>query len=506
MSKKSSKRNLKYCTVALAATMLCAAAAQAGPRIEFGDDGGFVQIDLKGQFYLENTSYGGGSDGQGSRTDLHFMRNRFGLTGMIDDTWGYKFQTCGNTGTSKNPFMYVLSQQDTDWNDRDVRIIDAYAIANFNEHINLKVGLTKIPLSRANLDDCFAPLSQDRSMFVYSPFGTSPAKFSRDLGGVAMGRFFKDRLTYFAGIFQGREGTSATAVPYAPNYAKAPSTTPNAPNPMMGAPAMTTNAPKTNLEYVGRLTFDFLESEGGSGYQGTYFGEKKVFNIGFGMAYQPEAAYKNTENVYFYGDGTSSTFNGTDPKTRNPDVTKTITKITSRNVGNQTVDYTAIAVDGMFEYPTPFGVPTVTAQYLKVNFDDAYKTSFASAERLAVISGMNGQKEGYYAKIAHILPFKIGSMGKLQPYGLYENWRFAHLLGIDSQRIEQIGGGINYYITGDQRVRLTGEYLRTNFGKPMAFVAPGVSTPNPAGGALASGYVPNVSGFDTFRMMLQVVF
>ncbi|ACD94897.1 selenite/tellurite reduction operon porin ExtI [Trichlorobacter lovleyi] len=489
MSKKSSKRNLQYCAVALAATMLCAGAAQAGPRIEFGDDGGFVQIDLKGQFYLENTSLGGGNDGKENRTDLHFMRNRLGLTGMLDETWGYKFQTCGNTGTTKNPFMYTLSQQDTDWNDRDIRIIDAYAIANFNEHINLKVGLTKIPLSRANLDDCFAPLSQDRSMFVYSAYGSSPAKFSRDLGGVAVGRFFNDRLTYFAGIFQGREGTSQTAIPYAPNY-------PNgAPNKIMGAPATTSTAPKTNLEYVARLTFDFLESEGGSGYQGTYFGEKKILNIGVGGAFQPQAAYKNTQNVYWLSDGTSST---TAP---GPATTSSVTKVTTMaNTSKGTVDYSAIAVDGMFEYPTAFGVPTITAQYLKVDFEDAYLTA-SSGDKLAVVSGMNGQKEGFYTKVAHILPFKIGGMGKLQPYALYENWRFAHLLGVDGQRIEQIGGGLNYYITGDQRVRLTAEYLKTDFSKKMAFVVPGASTPG-----VASGYVKDVNSFDTFRMMLQVVF
>ena len=476
MSKKSSKRNLNYCAVALAATMLCAGAAQAGPRLEFGDDGGFVQIDLKGQFYVENTNLGAGTDGRNNRTDIHFMRNRMGMTGMLNETWGYKFQTCGNTGTTKNPFMYALSNQDNDWNDRDVRIIDAYAIANFNEHINLKVGLTKIPLTRANLDDCFAPLSQDRSMFVYSAFGQSPAKFSRDLGGVAMGRFFNDRLTYFAGIFQGREGTATTAIPV--NAADSRFT---------GATAVTSNAPKTNLEYVGRLTFDFLESEGGSGYQGTYFGEKKIFNIGIGGAYQPSAAYKSTANVVNYADPTSPT-------------TSAITKVTSSvNSGAGTVDYTAFAADMMFEYPTVFGVPTVTAQYLKTDFEDAYKTA-SSADKIAVVSGMNGQKEGYYVKAAHILPFKIGSLGKLQPYALYENWRFAHLLGIDNQRIQHYGGGLNYYITGDQRVRLTAEYLKTAFSTATAFIIPGV------GSAGAMGFVPNVKSFDTFRMMLQVVF
>ena len=47
-------------------------------------------------------------------------------------------------------------------------------IVNIKRLLNMKLGLTKIPLTRANLDDCFAPLSLDRSMFVYTPDGGSP--------------------------------------------------------------------------------------------------------------------------------------------------------------------------------------------------------------------------------------------------------------------------------------------------------------------------------------------
>lgn len=450
-----------------------AAEAQAGPRIEFGEDG-YLQIDLKGQFYIENTSYGTGPNNDDTRTDFHFMRNRLTATGMLDDTWGYKFQTCGNTGSTKMPFMYTLAAQDTDWNDRDIRIIDAYVIGNFDPALNVKLGLTKIPLSRANLDDCFAPLSQDRSMFVYSAYGSSPAKFSRDLGGVAMGRFFNDRLTYFAGVFQGREGASSSQIPIGG---------------LAGMTTTSTNAPDTNPEYVGRLTLDLLESEGGSGYQGTYFGEKKILNFGVGMAYQADAAYKNTTNVFTYSNGTTS--QGATPTTPTGEV---VTKVAARNTNNDTVDYIAIAADMMFEYPTSFGVPTLTAQYLKVDFDDAYKTSFASGERLATISGMNGQKEGYYFKGAYILPVTVGKTGILQPYGLMEHWKFAHLLGINNQEIDQYGFGINYYISGDQRVRLTGEYLRTEFDKPTTL---------PIGGT--SG-LANQTAFNTLRMMVQLVF
>lgn len=444
--------------------------AEAGPRIEFGEDGGFLQVDLKGQIYMENTSYGGGKGGDESRTDIHFMRNRIGLTGMLDETWGYKLQTCGNTGSTKMPILYGISAQDNDWNDRDVRVIDSYAVANLNEHVNLKIGLTKIPLTRANLDDCFAPLSQDRSMFVYSAYGNSPAKFSRDLGGVAYGRFFGDRLTYFAGIFQGREGSSAVQNPL--NVAAAPAgplTAAAAP----GATFISSNAPETSLEYVGRLTYDFLDSEGGSGYQGTYFGEKSILNIGFGMAYQPDAAFKNTAT--------------------NAAATPSQNAYGTTVIGTDTVDYTAYAIDMMYEQKLPSGVITVTGQYLKTDFEDAWKTN-SIGDRLSVTAGMNGQKEGGYGKAAYILPLAIGKAGKLQPYGLYEYWEFAHLLGKNHQIINQYGGGINYYISGDNRVRLTGEFLKTAFNQ---------ATPLPVAGMSP---VQNNKDFETFRMMLQIVF
>ncbi len=447
-----------------------AAQAQAGPRIDFGEDGGFLQIDLKGQIYLENTSYGGGKSGDESRTDIHFMRNRLGVTGMIDETWGYKIQTCGNTGSTKMPILYGLSAQDNDWNDRDVRVIDAYAVANFNEHVNMKVGLTKIPLTRANLDDCFAPLSQDRSMFVYSAYGNSPAKFSRDLGGVAYGRFLGDRLTYFAGIFQGREGSSAVQNPM--NVAASPAgplTVAAAP----GATFISSNAPKTSLEYVGRVTYDFMDSEGGSGYQGTYFGEKNILNIGVGMAYQADAAFKST--------------------TTNPAATASQNAYGTTVNGSDTVDYTAYAVDMMYEQKLPAGVITVTGQYLKTDFEDAWQTN-SIGDRLSVTAGMNGQKEGGYGKVAYILPLTVGKAGKLQPYGLYEYWEFAHLLGKNHQIINQYGGGINYYISGDNRVRLTGEFLKTAFNQATSLPVAGMAP------------VPNNEDFSTFRMMMQVVF
>ena len=196
---------------------------------------------------------------------------------MLNDVWGFKFQTCGNCGTSKQGGLgYGVTAQDTDWNDRDIRIIDGYAIANFEPGLNFKIGLTKIPLTRANLDDCFAPLSLDRSMFVYSAYGSSPAKFSRDLGVVAWGGFNDDKLSYFAALFQGREGLTRTTHPFS------------------GATVTSSIEPRSSFEYVGRVHYSFLDAEPGSGYAGQLPGrDEGVHRWASAFAYEANAVYKN---------------------------------------------------------------------------------------------------------------------------------------------------------------------------------------------------------------------
>jgi hypothetical protein len=409
-----------------------------------------IDISLKAQVYSETTDWGTGLDRQGSRTDIHFQRLRLSVTGMLDDRWGLKFQTCGNCGTSKQGSLgYGMTAQDTDWNDRDIRIIDGYAIANFDDGFNLKVGLTKIPLTRANLDDCFAPLSLDRSMFVYTAYGSSPAKFSRDFGVVAWGGFLQDKLKYFGAVMQGREGTTRTTHPFS------------------GATVTSSIEPSSSFEYVGRVHYSFLDAEPGSGYLGSYLGESKVFTIGGGLAYEPSAVYKNVSP-------------------------------TGAVLNTDTVDYTAYAADLLFEYPTKAaGTFTVNAQYLKTDFEDAYKTNFNAGDRLANITGLNGQKEGWFVKGAWIPPVKLGPQGLLQPYAVYEDWEFAHLLGINEQKITQYGGGINYYVR-QQNVRLTMEYLKTEFDKPTGLIGGRVDP-------ITFAPIDKWTEYGTFRLMLQIV-
>ncbi len=436
------------------------AVSDAGPMIEFGDDA-YLQADIKLQVYGETTNFGSGRTGTDDRTDIHFQRLRLSLKGMINDTWGAVFQTCGNCGSSKTPLGYMYSLATNDWNDRDVRIIDAYAIGNFSTALNVKVGLTKIPLTRANLEDCFSPLSLDRSMFVYTPYGGSPAKFSRDTGVVFWGSFFEERLKYWAGVFEGREGTNRWMFGSPTEVAGAGSLTP-------GMTYNTSPQPKDSFEYVFRMHYAFLDPESGSGYEGSKLGTKKILTLGAGVAYEPKAAYRNVVPV----------MNGS----------KATSDVTVLN--DETVDYKAYAADLMFRYPFDFGVVTFNTQYLKVDFDDAYKTNKSPADRNTFVAGLNGQKEGWFAKFAYILPFTLGKEGRIQPYVLYEDWKFAHLLGIDDQKIKQTGIGLNYYIKG-QQVRITAEYLKTRFDKETGMM--GLAAPN------------KMKEFDTYRMMFQLV-
>jgi hypothetical protein len=407
-----------------------------------------INFEIKGQIFSETTDFGTGVDRQGSRTDLHFQRVRLTATAMWDDVWGFKFQTCGNCGTSKQGALgYAVTAQDTDWNDRDIRIIDGYAIANFSEQFRLKVGLTKLPLTRANLDDCFGPLSQDRSLFAYSAYGSSPAKFSRDFGVVAWGGFNNDKLRYFLGAFQGREGVTKTVHPFS------------------GATVTSSIEPSSSLEYVGRVHYALLDAEPGSGYMGTYFGTMKVFTVGVGYAYEANAVYKNVTSA-------------------------------GALVNQDTVDYSAIAADVMFEYPTSAGTVTATGQYLKTDFEDAYKTNFNAGDRLANITGINGQKDGFYVKGAYLFPGTVGKEGRIQPYFLYEDWTFAHLLGINEQTITQVGAGLNYYIHG-QNARLTFEYLDTKFGTETGFIGARVDP-------VTFAPIDKLKDYKTLRLMLQV--
>ena len=177
-------------------------------------------------------------------------------------------------------------------------------------------------------------------------------------------------------------------------------------------------APASNFRYSVRGHVSLLDPENEYGYKGTYLGKKKVLTFGGAYQFEPEVAYGDT-------------------------VTRTDKK-----------DYQAWTVDGYFEYPLE-GVGTVTASaaYEDVDLDDAYQGANPDAGTI----GINGQKNGWYAKAGYLLPGV-----PLQFFGRYEKWRFASLNNIFDQEVDWYGGGANYYLRG-QNLKVTAELSRTDF-------------------------------------------
>lgn len=406
--------------------------ASAGPLIEFGDEG-YLQLDVKFQGIADFTDFGGGADGSESRNDLYLRRARLVFTGMINDTWGAKFQTCGGTSATRNlgGGGYELAKSNEKLNS-NIRLTDGYLIGLLNDHVNLKLGLTKIPLTRANLDACFAPLSTERSAFVYSPYGIDATKFSRDMGLMVSGNFVDDHLKYFAAIMEGREGSTSFY------------------NPFVNMEFVSSPEPSSSFEYVFRVHYSFLSPEGGPtamGYKGTYLGKRgTILTLGGGVAYEPEAAYKNTAPA-----GAPGT----------PGFLQTTV------LNDETVDYSAWTADIFYEQPFDNGgVLTATALYLNADLEDAYKTANSVADQNTIVGGGNGQKDGWYVKAGYVLPFTVGEEGLLQPFARYEDWNLASYLGMPDQQVTQWGVGLNYFVTGDERVRFSVEYYKTEFDKP----------------------------------------
>lgn len=202
-------------------------------------------------------------------------------------------------------------------------------------------------------------------------------------------------------------------------------------------------SPKTVLRYSGRAHVSLLEPESYYGYKGTYLGKKKVLTVGGAYQYEAGVAFSDTAN------------------------------------STGTVNYQAWTVDAYFEYPVP-DVGTFTASVAYVDYD--LGNAYLGASPSLGTSGIDGQKNGGYAKVGYLLP-----MVPLQIFGRAEQWSFAELKGFYDQRLNWYAGGVNYYFRG-QDLKLTAQYSYADFDK--VGLVDGVLT----------------SDLNTFVVQLQLIF
>jgi len=241
----------KYCVPFLALAFLACPlmnVAQAGPIIEFDDDS-LLKIDYKGQFRLSQRDTGFGAADDESAMTMGFRRNRLAFIGSKGDMYGIYVQAdyieSGALGTLGvgSPSMYPTDDYFT--------LIDAQIRIKFNDMLRLRMGKYKASVTRENLEDCYQPLTLDRSRFLAEPF-----VLSRDTGFTLWGNLLEDKLQYKIDFLEGKPANQDSL--------------------------------SSNLRNSVRVHYSILGTESGYGYRGTYLGKKTVLTIGAAMQSEAE--------------------------------------------------------------------------------------------------------------------------------------------------------------------------------------------------------------------------
>jgi hypothetical protein len=129
-----------------------------------------------------------------------------------------------------------------------VYLQDAYAEWKFNDKFALDAGLMLPSISRNGLQSAATLLPIDYGPHTFAYSGPTQSNVGRDTGIQAKGYFHNKRLEYRAGIFQGMRDTQ-----------------------------------NRELRFIGRVQYNFFDTETGFFYTGTYLGKKKVLAIGGGI-------------------------------------------------------------------------------------------------------------------------------------------------------------------------------------------------------------------------------
>jgi hypothetical protein len=252
--------------LALAFVIIMTGTVYALPPIEFGE-GQRIKIGYEGQFGMSFRDMGSGPNAEGNTTDFNFRRNRINLIGSYNEWLGYYVQTEYMESRKVNPF-YV----DPSDGGREFYLLDAQIRLDMKSYLHFVVGKFKHNLTRENLEACFEPLTNDRSLFVYTPFKTS-----RDMGVAVWGNLANDKFQYRLDIMEGQTGTG-------------------------GDPE------DSGFRYTARVQASLFDPENGYGMAGTYLGMKQVLTFGAAIQYEPDALYGDVGNLEDSADYLAYTF------------------------------------------------------------------------------------------------------------------------------------------------------------------------------------------------------
>jgi hypothetical protein len=240
----------------VATSCLFPTTAGAGPQMTFGPNNeGMLQLDYKGQFQMIMRDAGSGPENEGTTSQFNFRRNRLAFMGQYGDSLSLYVQT----DFTEDENIITLGESDTA-GESEFEVLDAVIRFKVNDAFRVNIGKFKYNLSRENLEDCFGPLTLDRSLFIRPSYVST-----RDKGVAVWGNVGGGFIQYRLDAMNGRLATSAEAP-----------------------------APESNFRYSARAHISLLEPEKEYGYKGTYLGEKRVLTIGAAAQIEPDVAYEDT--------------------------------------------------------------------------------------------------------------------------------------------------------------------------------------------------------------------
>ncbi|MDX9766622.1 MAG: selenite/tellurite reduction operon porin ExtI [Ectothiorhodospiraceae bacterium] len=220
---------------------MAAGSAQAGPTFQVGDEGSLT-LNYELQIWSQFKDFRS-NEHDGESYDTFLRRNRITVTGQYNDYVGFYAQIeAGNDSKYGN-------------DDRNTFFRDAYVTFDWSDSVRFIAGRFKNTFTRENLEACFEPLTLDRGLISYSPFGGT-----RDTGIAMWGNLADAKFQYRVMLADGREGDEV---------------------------------PKDSPRMTARVHYSLFDPEFSYGYRGTYLGTQKVLTIGAAVDRQADVAYAN---------------------------------------------------------------------------------------------------------------------------------------------------------------------------------------------------------------------
>jgi len=242
------RRNARLGSGALAALVALFAAAPAAGQaiIKVSDDVNF-RFGVLGQVQADSLE-DPGTDAATNNLFIRRVRLLFG--GQVAKNVTFFVETdSANLGRTVNGVKNTPST---------TIIQDAYGEFKASDAFAVDAGLMFVPFSRNSVQSAATLLPIDYSAYTFTQSGPTQSSTGRDTGFQAKGYFAKNHFEYRLGVFQGaRDARSHRA-----------------------------------FRYVGRAMYNFLDTEVGFFYTGTYVGKKKVVAAA--------AAFDTQENYHAY--------------------------------------------------------------------------------------------------------------------------------------------------------------------------------------------------------------